>query len=232
MNDYELNFNVNNIKCIIFDLDGTLVNTIDDLGLACDYLLKKQGIMPEWTKDDYKCFVGNGARLLVSRAFKERLTEAELDEQYSLFKVKYNEIKLDNAHAYEGMPEIVIQLKNNGYKLAVCTNKPNEAAVDMVEKIYGKNVFDFILGASDDIPKKPAPDMADIILKRLDVKADECVWIGDSSVDIESAGNIGCKSIAVTWGFRSRESLTLSVPSMIIDTPKEISKILKISVDI
>lgn len=223
---------IRNSKCIIFDLDGTLVNTIDDLGLACDYLLKRRGIEPIWTEEDYKRFVGNGARLLVSRAFDEKLTEAELDEQYALFKTKYNEIKMDHAHAYEGMIPLVNALKKSGYKLAVCTNKPDEAAVDMVESIYGESVFDCILGAVDNVPKKPSADMADIILKKLCVSAEECVWIGDSSVDIESAKNIGCKSIAVTWGFRSLESLVAHAPTLIVEEPKKISKIFKLSVDI
>lgn len=223
---------IRNSKCIIFDLDGTLVNTIDDLGLACDYLLKQKGIEPIWSEEDYKRFVGNGARLLVSRAFNGMLTEAELDKQYALFKIKYNEIKLNHAHAYEGMIPLVNVLKKSGYKLAVCTNKPDEAAVDMVESVYGKSIFDCIIGALDNVPKKPSPDMAGIILKKLCVKAEECVWIGDSSVDIESAKNIGCQSIAVTWGFRSCESLAAAAPSLIVDEPKKISKIFKLSVDI
>jgi len=241
MNNYEINteYGVNEVvykikkaKCIIFDLDGTLVNTIDDLGLACDYLLKKQGIEPRWTENDYKNFVGNGARLLVSRAFEGRLSESELDEQYALFKVKYNEIKLDNACAYDGMIQIVNALREYGYKLAVCTNKPDEAAVGMVESIYGKNVFDYILGAADNIAKKPSPDMANIILKALNVEAKDCVWIGDSSVDIESAKNIGCESIAVTWGYRSFESLSAESPSLIINSSKDILKIFNLAIDI
>lgn len=241
MNNYEINteygdnetvYKIRKSKCIIFDLDGTLVNTIDDLGLACDYLLKKQGIELRWTENDYKNFVGNGARLLVSRAFEGRLSEAELDEQYALFKVKYNEIKLDNACAYDGMIKIVNAFREYGYKLAVCTNKPNEAAVGMVESIYGKIAFDYILGASDNVAKKPSPDMANIILKALNVEAEDCVWIGDSSVDIKSAKNIGCESIAVTWGYRSYESLLAESPSLIINSPKDILKIFNLAIDI
>lgn len=219
------------IKCVIFDLDGTLVDTIDDLGNACNYLLKKQGIEPEWTKDDYKRFVGNGAKLLVSRAFKEKLSEEELDRQYKLFKVKYNEIKLDNAYAYDGMISVVSKLKNRGYKLAVCTNKPNEAAVDMVECVYGKNTFDYIMGAIDSVAKKPASDMPAKILQALNVSADECVWIGDSNVDIESAENIGCKSIAVTWGFRPIDELRKAHPDAILNNPKEILNFFNFDID-
>lgn len=219
------------IKCVIFDLDGTLVNTIDDLGLACDYLLRKQGIEPKWSEADYKGFVGNGAKLLVERAFGGRLSEDELEEQYELFKVKYNEIKSEHAHPYVGITDVVNVLKENEIKLAVCTNKPDVAAKGMVTELFGENMFDIIVGALDNVPKKPDPAAAKIILKQFDAAPDECIWIGDSSVDIETAKNIGCESIAVTWGFRSREHLLRANPTYIVDEPKNILKILGVSVD-
>ena len=214
------------IKCVIFDLDGTLVDTIDDLGIACDHLLKEKGIMPQWTKDDYKSFVGNGAKLLVKRAFSGMLSEEELDEQYELFKKKYGEIKLDHAYVYAGMAEVVKVLKENGIKLAVCTNKPNAAAIGMVEHFFGASTFEIVRGALDGIPKKPDPAMATQIAEALGVNAGDCVWIGDSAVDIESADKFGCECIAVTWGFRPRKSLSERDPDYIIDDPKDILKIL------
>ncbi len=219
------------IKCIIFDLDGTLVETIDDLGLACDYLLKEKGIKPKWTKADYKQFVGNGAKLLVERAFEGKLSPEELEEQYELFKIKYNEIKLDNAYAYEGMKDVVNTFKQNGFKVAVCTNKPNTAAVDMVKTLYGKDTFDYILGATDDVAKKPNTEMPNIILKHLNIKPNECVWVGDSSVDIETAKNLGCESIAVTWGFRPFSELFKCYPTVIVDKPKEILNFFNLVID-
>ena len=214
------------IKCVIFDLDGTLIDTIDDLGFACDYLLRQKGIIPKWTNDDYKAFVGNGAKLLVQRAFGGLLTDDELNFQYELFKKKYGEIKLDHAYVYAGMAEVVRALKNNGVKLAVCTNKPDAAARGMVEHFFGDDTFDIVRGALDGVPKKPDPAMATEISDALGVNANECVWIGDSAVDIESADNFGCECIAVTWGFRSRESLLEHDPDYIIDDPKDILKIL------
>ncbi len=219
------------IKCIIFDLDGTLVETIDDLGLACDYLLKEKGIEPKWTKADYKQFVGNGAKLLVERAFEGKLSPEELEKQYELFKIKYNEIKLDNAYAYEGMKDVVNTFKQNGFKVAVCTNKPNTAAVDMVKTLYGEDTFDYILGATDDVAKKPNTEMPNIILNHLNIKPNDCVWIGDSSVDIETAKNLGCESIAVTWGFRPFSELFKCYPTVIVDKPKEILKFFNLVID-
>ena len=217
------------IKCVIFDLDGTLVNTIDDLGLACDYLLEKHGKELKWTIDDYKNFVGNGAKLLVDRAFEGTLDEDELEELYQQFKVKYDEIKLDHAHAYDGIKKVVSILKENKIKLAVCTNKPDVAAKGMVNDIFGKDLFDIVCGAVDTLPKKPDPTIAKCIIKELKVSPNECVWIGDSSVDIETAKNLGCKSFGVTWGFRSFEHLFKACPTLILNEPKEILKIFDFS---
>ena len=216
-----------NFKCAVFDLDGTLINTIDDLANACNILLKRSGVEPRWTMEDYKRFVGNGARLLVKRAFGNKLSEEQLDEQYELFKPLYNEIKLDNAFAYDGIKEVVSALKSQGVKLAVCTNKPDLAAVGMVTAFFGEGVFDVIQGAVDGFPKKPDPTVPRIILEKLGVSPSETVWIGDSDVDVFSAHNLGCASVAVTWGFRSRESLEAANPDYIIDLPKEIIKIFK-----
>ncbi len=213
------------IKCVIFDLDGTLVNTIEDLGLACDYLLEKHGRELKWTIDDYKNFVGNGAKLLVERAFEGELSANELEEQYQQFKIKYNEIKMEHACAYEGIKEVVSTLKENNIKLAVCTNKPDVAAKGMIEDIFGNGMFDVVYGAVDTMPKKPDPTIAKKIIKELNVTPNECVWIGDSAVDIETAKNLGCKSIGVTWGFRSFEHLFKAYPTLILNEPKEILKI-------
>lgn len=217
------------IKCVIFDLDGTLVNTIDDLANTCEYLLKQNGITSKWTMDDYKSFVGNGAKVLVERAFDGKLTESELNEQYEIFKVKYNEDKLKNAYAYDGMTEVVNALKANGFKLACCSNKPHVSTTEMVEALYGKGTFDFILGGKDDVPKKPSREMTGAILKALNVKASECVWVGDSGVDIQSARNLGCECIAVTWGFRSFGELFKFSPTVILDRPEEILSFLNVN---
>lgn len=220
------------IKCVIFDLDGTLVNTIIDLGRTCDYLLKNKGIKPQWTQDDYKSFVGNGAKLLVDRAFGGNLSPRELEEQYAIFKEKYNEIKMDNTYVYDGIIETVSAIKSAGIKTAVCTNKPDLAAKGMIYALFGKNCFDIVLGATDNVPKKPDTAMPAQILSELNVTAEECVWIGDSSVDIETAKNLGCQCIAVSWGFRPEKSLRELNPDMVVNSPKEILNFFEISIDI
>lgn len=218
-------------KCIIFDLDGTLVNTIDDLGLACDYLLDKHGIEPKWTVADYKNFVGNGAKLLVKRAFENKLSESELDAIYEEFKIKYNEIKLEHAHVYPDMDKVVKSLKDAGIILVVCTNKPDVAAKGMIDTLFPKNAFDVVQGALDNKPKKPDPLVPSEILSALSVKPKDAVWIGDSNVDMEAAHNLGCLGIGVTWGFRPLENLVSAGADIIINNPKDILKIFKIRID-
>ena len=213
---------MNHLKCVIFDLDGTLVNTIEDLGRACDYLLERKSLPLKWSTEDYKNFVGDGAKLLVDRAFEGRLSQAELSKQYELFKKKYNEIKLDNAYVYDGIYELVDYLKKAGLFLAVCTNKPNASAKSMVNALFGEKTFDYVLGAVDGLAKKPDRAMPSAILNALKIKPYECVWIGDSAVDTESAKNLGCSCIAVSWGFRPRKSLEEKCPDFIADKPEDI----------
>lgn len=234
--DNEENFKTASIiagvpQCIIFDLDGTLVNTIDDLGLACDYLLEKHGKALKWTVADYKNFVGNGAKLLVKRAFENKLSDSELDSIYEEFKVKYNEIKLDHAHVYPGMEKVVKKLKDAGIILVVCTNKPDLAAKGMINSLFPENVFDVVQGALDNKPKKPDPLVPLEILDSLSIKPENTVWIGDSNVDIESARNLGCLGIGVTWGFRPADNLISAGADIILNKPEDILKIFKIRID-
>ena len=213
------------IKCAIFDLDGTLVNTIDDLGLATDYVLEQYGKEKKWTMSDYRMFVGNGAKKLIERAFEHTLSPDELEKAYEMFKVKYQEILLDHAHIYDGIKEQLDILKQKGIKIAVVTNKPHQSAVKMVEILFGEGYFDLITGAKDDTPKKPDPTTTKEALKALDCKASEAIFFGDSDVDVKTAKNAGIEAIACSWGFRSVESLLAQSPSAIIDEPKYISKL-------
>ena len=215
-----------NIKCAVFDLDGTLVNTLDDLIIACETVLKEYGRNYKWTETDYKHFVGNGLKKLVERAFDHTLSETELDDAFKKVSAIYNKIKLDHAYAYEGIKETLSELKTKGIRLAVVTNKPDSAAKDMVFRIFGQNTFDLITGAIDGIPHKPAPDSTLNTLKTLGFKPDEAVYIGDSNVDMQTAHNSGIKAIGVLWGFRTRQELEKETPFRIIDKPELIIDII------
>ena len=216
---------MNKVKCAVFDLDGTLVNTITDLGRACDILLEKHGLNYKWSEEDYKKFVGDGAKKLVERAFANALGKEKLEEIYAQFKPLYLSIMLDNAHAYNGIKEQLATLKERGIKLAVVTNKPHEAAINMVEHIFGKGFFDIILGAVDGLPTKPDPAGVFKALEIMNCKSGEAIYFGDSNVDMQTARNAGIKAIGVTWGFRSYEELRAEAPFAIIDKPEQITSL-------
>lgn len=217
---------MSNIKCAVFDLDGTLVNTIDDLADACRILLKKYNFENQWTIEDYTRFVGNGAKILVKRAFDNTLDDETLSARYEEFKPLYDSIKLNNAYAYDGIKQQLDILKQKGIKLCVVTNKPNVAAVGMVEHIFGKGYFDVIIGCVDGVPVKPDPTSTLNALKSVGCKPSESIFFGDSEVDIRTAKNANIEAVGCSWGFRSFETLFAENPSIIIDEPKYISKLI------
>ncbi|MCH5320407.1 MAG: HAD-IIIA family hydrolase [Eubacterium sp.] len=220
--------NKKRIKCAIFDLDGTLVDTADDLGLATAYVLETYGIKPKWTKDDYRAFVGNGAKKLLDRAFEHKLSDDELNKALEIFKEKYNEISLDNAYIYDGIKEALDTLKEQGIKLAVVTNKPHQSAVKMVKTLFGKNYFDVIIGAEESVPKKPDPFTTNHALEKLSCSPQEAIFFGDSDIDIYTAKNAGVQAVGCSWGFRSMECLLSAKPSAIIDTARDIPNFFKV----
>ena len=212
-------------NCAIFDLDGTLVNTIDDLALSTDYTLKKYGIRSQWNISDYKKFVGNGVAKLVERAFDGRIDEKELPAALEVFRKRYYETMTQNAYVYEGIKPALDSLKAKGVKICVCTNKPHEAACKMLSKLFGENYFDVIIGQKDDVPKKPEPHMVLIAMKAVNAAAEDCVYFGDSDVDMVTARRARVDSVGVTWGFRSFAELFAQSPTLIIDKPEYILKL-------
>lgn len=215
---------ISKIKCAVFDLDGTLVNTIDDLKIACDTVLNEYGRDYSWSEADYKRFVGNGLKKLVERVFDHTLSDDELEKAFKKVSALYDEIKLDHAHAYEGIKQQLALLKEKGIRLAVVTNKPDNAARDMVETIFGKNTFDFISGAVEGTPHKPHPASTFRALEALGCTNEDAIFFGDSNVDMQTARNAKIRAIGVTWGFRSKEELLKEEPFAVIDNTNEIIK--------
>lgn len=213
------------IKAALFDLDGTLVNSAEDLGRATASVLESYGVEAKWTKEDYISFVGNGARKLLDRAFEHKLSDEELTKALELFQEKYNEMLLDNAYVYDGVREALDKIREMGVKLAVVTNKPHKCAVKMVETLFGKDYFNVIIGATEDVAKKPDPYTANLALKKLDCPPGEAIFFGDSDVDIYTAKNAGIESVGCSWGFRSFACLFSASPSVIIDSPDYIPKL-------
>lgn len=213
------------IKAVIFDLDGTLVNSLFDLATACDYALSQKGF-PTHTVEEYKYFIGNGIPKLIERALPEVNRNAYTIEVVKEIFLKYYSVHFaDKTVAYGGMKETVTELKNRGLKLAVVTNKADNMAKSVVKAVYG-DIFDIVVGLNDKFPAKPNAASTLDTLNKLSVTPDECVFVGDSAVDIQTANNAGIKSVGVLWGFRDREELMENGATYIIDNPQELLQII------
>lgn len=213
------------IKGAIFDLDGTLINTIEDLGDAGNYTLAQYGIDDAWSYDDYKYMVGNGNRKLVERIFRGRIPAEKLEEAYGVFMEYYDRNKLNKTRPYDGIKEAIDTIKKKGIKVAVCTNKVQASAIGILDHFFGENYFDAIVGQVDGVPTKPNPAMPRRALKELGCTADEAVYFGDTSVDMQTAKNAHIEAVGVTWGFRKFDELFKEEPAVIIDDPSYIPKL-------
>lgn len=190
---------------VIFDLDGTLLDTLQDLADAVNYALRKEG-MPERTIDEVRQFVGNGVRLLMIRAVPGGESNPLFEETFAQFKEYYGEHCNDNTKPYEGMIELLETLKSKGYSVAIVSNKI-DFAVKELSALYFKGIVPVAIGEKEGVRRKPAPDTVREALKELGRTAEESVYVGDSDVDIETAKNAGMPCVSVLWGFRDREFL-------------------------
>ena len=190
---------------VIFDLDGTLLDTLDDLCCALNFALSKNGFA-ERTRDEVRDFVGNGIAKLVLRGMGSMADSEAFDRVYSDFCSYYAEHLCDRTHPYEGITALLCKLKKSGCKIAVVSNKA-DFALKRLCKVHFDGLLDACLGAREDMPKKPAPDMILHVIKELGAEFQSTVYVGDSEVDIAASGNAGLRCIAVDWGFRERDLL-------------------------
>lgn len=216
------------IKAAIFDLDGTLSYTLDSISISGNKALESLGLEP-FEKDRYKYFVGDGAnelvkRLCIARGDDDLQNFELLKEKYMMYFSQYADYKVA---PYDGMEETVKRLKTEGLKLAVLSNKPHPQTIEVVEKLYGKNAFDCIQGNTPEIKRKPSPDGAFLVAEKLDVKPDECLYIGDTATDMQTGNGAGMHTIGVLWGYRDREELEGSNAKYIIEKPVDIMDIYK-----
>lgn len=210
---------------IIFDLDGTLLNTIDDLGYACNHALAAVGY-PTFPIEDYPAKVGNGINNLIRRALPEsERTETNILRVREYFVPYYNEHNCDYTHPYDGIVELLTSLKAQGYQLAVASNK-YQAATEKIVNHFFPGVFDVILGERQGIPRKPNPQIVFDILEALNpsyiVHRPFVLYVGDSLVDFETAKNANVPFVACSWGFVPREKLVEAGIQHIIDQPNEL----------
>ena len=189
----------------IFDLDGTLLDTLGDLAASVNYALRSVGL-PEHSIDDVRRFVGNGVRLLMVRAIEGGDSNPRFDEAYATFRSHYMEHGLDTTQPYPGIMELLKELKARGKKIAVVSNKFYDATQELVKHFFGEYVS-VAIGERENIRKKPAPDTVLEAMRMLGVDKEGAVYIGDSDVDFNTAKNVGIPCVSVLWGFRDREFL-------------------------
>lgn len=211
-------------KAVLFDLDGTILNTIPDLWHSANYALHTLGY-PERTLEEVNSFVGNGVRMLMKRALPEGVDDDIWEEAVKLQKQFYNMNLAVETRPYEGIPSLLLDLKKQGYVIGTVSNKYDEAVQRLME-IYYPGVFDIALGSSDTVPLKPDRAMVDIALEKLGVSAKDTVYVGDSEVDYRTAVNAELFPVLVDWGFRSRDVLETTGATVIISYPSELYKYL------
>lgn len=205
---------------VVFDLDGTLLNTLEDLADATNYALQQFG-MPVRTMDEIRRFVGNGVRTLMVRAVPEGDSNPQFEEVFNCFKTYYGEHCNDKTRAYEGIMELLQELKDKGYAVAIVSNKI-DFAVKELQKRYFDDLIPVAIGERDGVSRKPAPDTVITALQELGKTKEEAVYVGDSDVDIMTAKNVGIPCISVEWGFRDREFLQEHGAEYLIKKPAEI----------
>lgn len=193
------------IDTVIFDLDGTLLNTLEDLTDSVNYALRLSGF-PERTLEEVKSFVGNGVAKLIERAIPDGKENSLYEETLHIFKDYYAIHCNDKTKPYDGILELLDELLAKGYKLAIVSNK-FDSAVKELSRIYFGERIQTAIGESEKIRKKPAPDTVYQALAELSVTADRAVYVGDSDVDLATAHSVPMPCISVTWGFRTPEQL-------------------------
>lgn len=209
-----------NFDTYIFDLDGTLLSTLEDLAASCNYALRHNG-MAERTMEEVRMFVGNGVKKLMERAVPDGLVNPLFEKVYADFRQHYMEHNLDTTQPYPGVMELLKELKARGKKIAVVSNKFYAATQALCRHFFG-DLVDVAIGEREDIRKKPAPDTVNEALRQLDADRDRAVYIGDSDVDIMTARNSGIPCISVLWGFRDVNFLVEHGACIFVSTPLQI----------
>lgn len=215
-------------KACIFDLDGTLTDTLESLTFSVNETLKEMQL-PEITMQQCREFVGNGARVLMEKAISVsgEGNRSRLNEAMEIYGRIFDANCTYHVIPYSGILSMLDELSHLGMAVAVLTNKPHLQAVHVVEHIFGKERFQIVQGQRDDMPRKPNPTMALQIAEQLHVTPDETVYIGDSEVDVATGIAAGMLTIGVSWGFRERQILEDAGAKYIADSPEEIVKWIK-----
>lgn len=210
-------------KACIFDLDGTLTDTLESLTYCVNSTLKELGLK-QITDEQCKSFVGNGARYLIEKSLQAAGDKelAKVEEAVEIYKRIFKVNCTYHVKPYDGIVDLLHVLKSQGIKLAVLSNKPHLQTVDVVETFFGKEMFARVQGQQEGIPRKPDPAAALSIAKQFELAPEECVYIGDSDVDMQTGNAAGMRTVGVTWGFRTREVLIQNGANHTIDRAEEL----------
>ena len=211
------------IKVCIFDLDGTLTNTLESMTYSVNLTLEEMGLS-KITKDQCRLFVGNGARVLIEKSLKAAgdTDASRIEEGMEIYGRIFDRNCTYHVTPYEGIPEMLKALKDKGIQLAVLSNKPDRQTVKVVKAIFGEELFDYAQGQKEGIRRKPEPDGVWYLMEQMHVSKEECLYIGDSEVDAATGRNAGLKTIGVLWGFRDRKTLETAEVDDLIDRPDEL----------
>lgn len=209
-------------KLCIFDLDGTLLNTLDSIAYYVNDTMKHFGL-PVIETEKIRTFVGNGAKNLISRSLRYNGSELDAEKVLSVYIEKYNSDALYLVKPYEGIPELLSKLRKNGVTLSVLSNKPHSSTSIMIDKIFGKDLFSVVRGPYNNEKVKPDPAVANEIAKGFE--KENCFFIGDSDVDIKTGRNALMHTIGVTWGFRDRDVLQNAGAEKIVSKAADIADI-------
>lgn len=215
------------IKAFIFDLDGTLTDTIESITCSVGETLKEMGLSPI-SEEQCKSFVGNGAVYLLDKSIRAAGNEdgSRLDEAMEIYKHIFDEKCTYHVTTYEGLMPVLEELKRRGIKLAVLSNKPHRQTVKVAQEIFGHKLFNTVQGQQEGIPRKPAPEGLYAILEKLDIAEDECLYAGDSEVDIVTGSNAGVRTVGVAWGYRTESQIKEAGAEIIIQKPEELLELL------
>ena len=211
------------IRAVLFDLDGTLNNTLSDIAFAMNRALRLHDL-PEWPEDAYRYLVGNGAKKLAQRAARDR--QDLWEDVFRDYQSYYQDHALDRTQPYDGIPELLQALREKDLKLCVFSNKPHADTCTVIRHFFPEDTFEDIRGQKEGVPVKPAPDGAFAAAEALGVRPEEFLYLGDTSVDMECAKNAGMHPVGVLWGFREEQELRESGAEYIIAHPSELLQLL------
>ncbi len=215
------------VDTIIFDLDGTLLNTIDDICDSLNIALESEGYKT-YNSEETKAFVGSGVKIMVERALGNQIYTDEIFERIRQAYMKEYEVRQAiKTHPYDGIIELLVELKKMEIKIGLLSNKPHQDTLRVVEHYFGLDKFDVVLGQREGVPIKPDPTALFELIELLKTSKDNCLFVGDSDVDMKTACNGNVNKIGVLWGFRTLKDLKDNNADYIVSSPREIIEIVK-----